>query len=207
MFQNRESAGKMLAEKLQKYKSKNVVVLAIPRGGLVVAREISRALEAKLDLVVAHKLGAPGNPELAIGAVAEDGLVILNEDVLRMAEVSRGFIEQQKQEQLKEIARRVSEYRGKRKPPVLKNKIVIIVDDGIATGATVRAAVAFVKNRGPKKIIVATPVCAADTFEILSREADEVVALEKPIWLGAIGEFYKEFPQVEDWEVKKILEK
>ncbi len=207
MFQTRVQAGKLLAEKLQKYKGKSAVVLAIPRGGLVVAKEIAQSLAAKLDIVVAHKLGAPGNPELAIGAIAEDGTTVFNEDVLRLADVSRIFIGSEKAEQLKEISRRVSEYRGKRKLPAIKGKIVIIVDDGIATGATVRAAVAFVKKRKPEKIIIATPVCAADTLEILNREADEVVVLEKPIWLGAIGEFYKEFPQVGDSEVKKILEK
>ena len=194
-----------MAEKLKIYKNKKAIVLAIPRGGLVVAAEIARALGAKLDIVVTHKLGAPWNPELAIGATAEDGTCVFNEDVLKYGEVSENFIENEKREQIMEIKRRVYEYRGKRKFPNLNGKIVIIVDDGIATGATVRAAIACVKNKKPEKIIIATPVCAADTLEILNKEADEVVVLEKPIYLGAIGEFYKEFPQVEDWEVKEIL--
>ena len=205
VFKNREEAGKKLAKELEKYKAEKPIVLAIPRGGIIVGKEIAKELNSKLDLVIPRKIGAPWEKELAIGAVAPDGSLILNEDLIKELEVPQAYIQAEKERELKEIERRLKVYRGDKKFPELKNKVVILVDDGIATGATIKAAINFVKNQEPKKIVVAVPVAPLDTLKELEREVDEIVCLEKPKFMGAISEFYLDFRQVEDEEVIKIM--
>ncbi len=205
MFRDRRDAGKKLAKILKKYYNEKVLVLAIPRGGVIVADEIAKELNANLDIVVPRKIGSPGNPELAIGAVAQDGSLYLDENLIRDLEVSEDYIKKQKEKEVNEIKRRLKIYRKGKKFPSLKDKILIVVDDGIATGSTMKVTIKFLKKRKPKKIIIATPVVPKDTAEELREVVDEVIALEEPIFMQAIGEFYLDFRQTEDEEVIKIL--
>ncbi len=204
-FKNRRDAGQKLALQLQEYKGKNVVVLAIPRGGVVLGFEVSKALEAPLDIVVPRKIGAPGNPELAIGAVAEDGTVVLDQGLLTMFRISNEYVERERAAETAEISRRTRIFRGGHPPLSLAGKLVIIVDDGLATGATMKAAVASVRKRGALKIIVAVPVGPPDTVKELSREVDRVVCPVVFEPFMAIGQFYEDFTQVEDDEVIHLL--
>jgi len=208
LFKNRIEAGIKLAEALKDYQNKDVIVLTIPRGGVVVAYEVAKRLNAPLDLIIPRKLGAPMNPELAIGAVSQDGTIVLNEDLVSMLEIPRDYIDAEARGQIREIERRMSKYRGEGKPlPEVMGRIVILIDDGLATGATVRAALLTLKKQKPKELIIATPVGPADTIEMLSSQADKVVCLEIPPFFNAIGEFYDDFGQVEDEEVIEILQK
>ena len=208
MFKNRIEAGIRLAEALKDYQNKDVIVLTIPRGGVVVAYEVAKRLNAPLDLIIPRKLGAPMNPELAIGAVSQDGTIVLNEDLVSMLEIPRDYLDAEARAQIREIERRMSKYRGEGKPlPEVMGRIVILIDDGLATGATVRAALLTLKKQKPKELIIATPVGPADTIEMLSSMADKVVCLEIPPFFHAIGEFYEDFRQVEDEEVIEILQK
>ena len=205
MLNDRKEAGILLSKLLEKYKNKNAIVLAIPRGGIIVAYEIAKSLKGKLDLVIPRKLGAPGNEELAIGAVTEDGTLVLNESAINFLQVDQNYLKNEIQNQISEIRRRMREYRGNKRKINLKNKIVIIVDDGIATGATIKAAILSVKNQKPKKLIVAVPVGPPDVIKELKNYVDEIYCLEKPLFLQAIGNFYRNFEQVSDEEVKKLL--
>jgi predicted phosphoribosyltransferase len=172
----------------------------------VVAFQVAQRLGAPLDLTIPRKLGAPANPELAIGAVSQDGNVVLNDDLVSYLRVPKSFIDSEVRAQLNEIERRMVRYRPHGKPlPNLHGKVVIVVDDGIATGATMRAALQSIKKQAPKKLIVAIPVGPADTIEWLKKEADEVVCLEIPPFFNAIGEFYEDFRQTEDAEVVELL--
>lgn len=205
-FQNRNQAGKLLAEKLVKYKNKkNAIVLAIPRGGVVVGYEIAKTLKLKLDLIVTKKLGYPGNSEYAIGAVAPGKKMILDEVVISTHGISKKYIEEESNEIYEEIKRRYKEYRGEKDLPSLKNKVVIIVDDGIATGYTTRAAIKYVKSENAKKIILAVPVIPCDTFESLKKEVDEIICLNIAEMFFAISQFYSEFPQLDDTDVRGYL--
>ncbi|MEM5801813.1 MAG: phosphoribosyltransferase family protein [Candidatus Aenigmatarchaeota archaeon] len=207
MFRDRTEAGKRLAEILTKFKNENPIILAIPRGGVVVADEIAKNLNANLDIIVPRKIGAPGNPELAIGAVAQDGSLYIDENLVKDLGVSENYIKKEMKKELQEIERRLKKYRKRKKYPSFKNKTLILVDDGIATGATMKAAIQFLKKQNPKKIIVAVPVAPRDTVNELEKIVDEVIVVEKPIFMGAIGEFYVDFRQVEDEEVINILKK
>lgn len=207
IFRDREDAGRRLAERLERYRDEDVVVLALPRGGVPVGYEVSRALDAPLDVFVARKVGAPGQPELAIGAVAPGGVRMVNERVVRELGVSEDWIESAAEKELAEVARRMRRFRGERPEPEIEGRTVILVDDGIATGMTVRAAVRAIREKRPRRIVLAVPVCAGVTAEALSREVDELVCLQIPQDLWAIGLWYENFRQLEDEEVVELLER
>lgn len=205
MFQDRKEAGKKLAEKLSAYKDSNCIVIAIPRGGVAIGYELEKSLNAKLDVVVTHKLGFPSDPETAMGAIAPDGSVILDEEGINYMRVSEKELEKLKVRELKEIARRLKIYRGNKEYPKLKDKIVIIADDGAATGLTALAAVRFIKKSHPQKIIFAVPAGPSEVLDRIKKEVDEVVVVEMPYPFFAVGAVYKEFPQVSDKEVISFL--
>ncbi len=204
MFQDRVEAGKLLAEKLARYKGeKNVVVLGIPRGGVEVAYALARELKVELGIVVSKKLSFPGNPELAIGAVASEGITSLDDSFVLQYGIGKEYIEAEKKRLAAEIKRRYSAY-GAGFPEV-KGKVAIIVDDGIATGHTVRAALRLVKEKKPGKTVVAVPVSSREAFEMMGAEADEVSCLEVPDFFMAVGDFYRSFPQLTDEDVIRYL--
>lgn len=208
IFKDRIEAGQRLAKALEKYKNqKNTIILALPRGGVVTGFELAKELGLPLDLVVPRKIGAPGNPEFAIGAITEEGEGIFNEEIIRDYRISKEYIEKTVEEERKEAQRRLVTYRGERVPLDLVGKTVIIVDDGIATGLTMRAAIKSTKNKDPKKIIVAVPCGAKDSIDRIKREVDEVVCLHAPVFFGAVGAFYREFPQITDEEVIDLMKK
>jgi putative phosphoribosyl transferase len=204
LLRNRVEAGKQLAQAL-KTASENAIVLAVPRGGVVVGYEVARALGVPLDVIVTKKIGAPDNPELAIGAVAEDGTFILDEDLVRRLFVPEEYIGEEVERQRQEIQRRLVRYRGNVPYPSLKNREVIVVDDGVATGSTLKAALRLVRNKGAKTVTVAVPVGPQDTIRELEKVADRVVCLHTPEPFYAIGQFYVDFAQTSDEEVTKLL--
>lgn len=206
VFEDRREAGKLLAGKLEKYKDKDVVVLGIPRGGVPVAAEVAKALKAPLDVVVARKLGAPGNPELAIGAIDSQGNTFLHEELVARLGVDKAYLERVKREEREEAKRREEAFRGEKLPLSLEDKTVIVVDDGIATGATTLAAVRSVRARNPKKVVLAVPVASSDSAGMLKAAVDQLVVLSVPYFFAAVGQFYRKFEQASDEEVKKILE-
>lgn len=207
MFRNRSEAGRKLAEKLSLYKGQgDVVVLALPRGGVPVGYEIATYLGVPMDVLVARKLGAPGQPELGIGAIAPGGIRVLDDRLIRLLGVSKEYIEKVSQEEAQELQRRTQEYRDGRPDIPLEGKTVIIVDDGLATGVTARAAVESVRRRNPKKIILAIPVCASQAIPFMRSLVDELVCLLTPSELGAVGLWYSDFRQISDEEVKRLIE-
>ena len=208
VFDDRIDAGHKLAARLLKYKDQNPVVLGVPRGGVPVAFEVARALNAPLDVIVVRKLGAPGQSELGIGAVVDGDHpeTILNRDVMSAMRVSRDYLEREIHNQLKEIHRRNQVYRSGRPRIELKDRTVIVVDDGIATGGSIRAALRGLRQQAPKKVILAVPVGPDDTIESLRDEVDEVVCLSTPAMFFGIGEFYIDFHQLTDAEVIRLLE-
>ena len=204
MFRDRTDAGKRLAEALMTYKGQPVVVYALPRGGVVIGVEVAQVLEAPLDLIVVRKIGHPFSPEYAIGAVAEDGYVITNPDEAET--MDEQWIRQAVAAELKEAQRRRKLFVGGRSAVPVKDKIAIIIDDGLATGLTMQAAIHEIRKRGPRKVIVAVPVAAADTVDRLRPEVDELIALYIPRgFFGAIGSFYENFDQISDEEVVALL--
>ncbi|MGZ8309443.1 MAG: phosphoribosyltransferase [Rhodoplanes sp.] len=206
-FRNRADAGRKLAAALAAYKDERPVVLALPRGGVPVAAEVAAALDAPLDLVLVRKLGVPIQPELAMGAVVDGTapIVVRNEDVIRLTGVSEEDIEAVCAEELAEIERRRGRYLGTRARVDIAGRVAIVVDDGIATGATTRAALRALRLRGPKKLILAVPVAPTETLAAMREEADDVVCLEDYVDFGAIGFFYADFRQVSDNEVIAAL--
>ena len=208
VYLTREQAGKMLARRLMPYASHNVVVLGVPRGGLPVAKEVADALGAALDVVVVRKLGAPGQPELGIGAVVDGDhpRAIFNQDIIEHLGVSEEYIDAEIARQLKEVNRRESAYRGGRAKVPLSGKIVIVVDDGIATGSSIRAALRGVRRQKPKRLVLAVPVAPADAIEVLRSEADDIICIETPENFFAVGQLYRDFHQVTGDEVKTILQ-
>jgi len=205
VFEDRSDAGKQLAEKLKGYKGNpDVLLFALPRGGAVLGAEISKALHLPFDVLVTRKIGAPYNPEYAIGALAETGETVWNES--ERAATDKKSLDKIVEQQTEEAGRRVKKYRQGRALPDMQGKTVILIDDGIATGLTMRAASASAKGKGAGKIIVAVPHGASETLAAMRSEVDEVIALDEPEWYGAVGQFYREFPQVEDEEVLKLLE-
>lgn len=206
-FKNRQQAGRLLGEELKRLRLKADVVLGIPRGGIIVAQEVAQTLNADLDIVLAHKLGAPGNPELAIGSVSEDGRLFLNELLASHVGAGDVYIQQEKARQLIEIKRRIETYRVIRPKVSLKDKTVIVTDDGVATGATIEAVLWSIRQEQPEKLIVALPVGPPDTIEKLAEETDELICLATPPFFSAVGQFYVQFPQVSDEEVLEILKK
>jgi putative phosphoribosyl transferase len=204
-FLDRRAAGAALAERLEAYRGTNAIVIGLPRGGVVVAAEVARLLEAPLDVIVARKLGSPISSELAIGAVTSAGERFLNEELIHELDVSEPYIEAVTHVQQAEAQRREKLFRGDRPPPRLAGRTVIIVDDGIATGATLRAAVRAARQQQPSKLVVAAPVGAPDACAELRTEADDVVCVYEPARLGAVGRWYHHFEQTEDDEVKRLL--
>jgi len=204
-FSGRIEAGQLLAQQLQKYHGQKAVVLGIPRGGVIIAQQIANELEADLDIVLAHKLGAPGNPELAVGAICEDGKLFIDERTSSYVGVDRNYIRQEKAQQLKEIARRVALYRKVLAKLSLKARIVIVTDDGVATGATMQAALWAVRQEKPQKIIAALPVGPQDSLQNLAEDADETICLQAPLYFAALSQFYLHFTQVEDEELLHVL--
>ena len=204
-FEDRKEAGRLLATALEGFRGKDTVVLGIPRGGMVVAGEIAGALNSELDIALSRKLGAPGNPELAIGSIGEDGKLFLNEDLAFRAGADKAYIEAEKARQLAEIKNRVQLFRQFKAKVVLKGKTVIVTDDGVATGATMRAALWASRRENPKKLIAAVPVGAGESVRLLADYADEVIVLRLPRYLQAIGQFYRHFDQASDQEVMSIL--
>ncbi|HAP93360.1 MAG TPA: phosphoribosyltransferase [Desulfotomaculum sp.] len=206
MFRNRVEAGRKLAEAMQDRSYKDGVVLAIPRGGVVVGAQVARSLKTPLDLVIPRKIGAPHNPEAAVGAVAQDGTTIFNHQVLSILGIGKEDLQGVVEEQVEEIHRRMKMYRGREDYPSYDNKQVILVDDGIATGYTVLAALRSVKNMFKlKELILAIPVAPPDTLNMLRTEVDRVVCLLTPPDFYAVGQFYVDFPQTTDEEVISLL--
>ncbi len=206
LFKDRREAGRRLALALKKYAKKaDVIVLALPRGGVPVAFEAARALEAPLDVFLVRKLGFPGNEEFAMGAVASGGIRVMSEDIVRRYGIPESVVERVADREEKELARRERSYRGDSPPLDLRGRTVILVDDGLATGASMRAAVEAVRSQGPRRIVVAVPVGPRETVEELSREADEVVCAAMPEPFLAVGRFYETFDQTTDEEVMELL--
>lgn len=206
MFKNREEAGNKLAEKLVSYHAtKNLIVLAIPRGGVVIGKELAQALNCPLEVIITKKIGAPGNSELAIGAVGMLGEPVIDEALAERVGAEEEYIKNQIAKIKIEIKRREKEFRGNKPKLNLKNRIVILTDDGVATGATMMAGIEIVRQQNPKKIIVAVPVIARDTLDKVKALADEVICLDSPMMFFAVGQFYQDFPQISDEEVKKLL--
>ena len=204
-FRDREEAGKLLAEELIEYRGKKAVVLGIPRGGVAVAYEIAKALDAEMDIVLAHKLGTPGHEELAMGSVSEDGTLFLNQELVREFDIGETYIQQEKARQLTEIKRRTELIRQVRPKVPLAGRIVIVADDGVATGATTQAALWAVRTEHPKKLIAAIPVGPEDTIKKLAEDVDEMLCLRMPPLFAAVGQFYEQFHPVEDEEVLRML--
>jgi putative phosphoribosyl transferase len=205
LFRDRLDAGRQLAARLAAYRGWSPVVFAIPRGGVPVGAEIARGLGGALDVVVARKLGAPLYAELAIGAVAADGERFLNQDVLRQLRVSDAYLARVTKEQSEEARRREQRFRGGLLPVEVKGRIALLVDDGLATGATLRAAARSLRRRAPDRLIVAAPVGSREGCAALREDADEVVCLAEPDPFYAIGLYYENFEQVEDAEVLRLL--
>jgi putative phosphoribosyl transferase len=205
-FDNRTEAGQRLGKALQQYAGRHdVIVLALPRGGVPVAFEVCEAIGAALDLMLVRKLGTPGQEELAMGAIAPGGVQVLNRDVVESMRISEKTIEAVARRERKELERRQQAYRGDRPPPQVQGRCVILVDDGLATGATMRSAIRAIRQQQPARVVVAVPVAPVETIEALRREADEVVCLVTPEPFWAIGRFYLDFPQTSDEEVKALL--
>ncbi len=207
LFYDRTDAGRRLAKLLKRRIQGPCIVLAIPRGGVVAGYEVAKELGCPLDVVISRKVGAPAQPELAVGAVAEDGAVFVDEEIAGLVGVSRDYVERRAREELREVRRRAEEYRGGREMPDLSGKTVILVDDGLATGLTMMAAVHMARNKGAEKVVVAVPVSPPETVAKLRRHADEVICLETPTNFYAIGQFYERFDQLTDEETNSILRK
>lgn len=203
IFKNRVDAAQKLAKKLEWVKNENSIILAIPRGGVVTGDVIAKTLGLSLDVIVSRKVGAPYNPELAIGAVAHDGSFFPNSELINALGIPKKYIDEKIAEQMEEIEHRLVKFRG-RTDYDLKNKTIVLVDDGIATGATVFVALEWIKKQGPKQVIVAIPIGPRDTIDRLSK-ITEVVVLDAPEVFGAVGEFYQSFDQVEDYQVVEIM--
>ncbi len=205
-FRDRVDAGRQLAQKLLHYAGRNdVSVLALPRGGVPVAYEVACALDAPLDVFLVRKLGVPGHEELAMGAIAEGGFRVLNRDVIEDTGVTPETIDRVAMRELEELARRAREYRGDKPAPDLTGRIVILVDDGLATGASMRAAIAALRPQRPARIVVAIPVAAQSTYREFRAAVDEIVAVELPDRFYAVGAWYEDFSQTTDDEIRALL--
>ena len=205
IFKDRQEAGKLLAEKLNKYAGKDTVILAVPRGGVVVAAEVAKRLKVPLDLIIIRKLGAPGNSELAIGANTSGGSLVLDKELISTLKISSEYIKNEHQKQLLEAKRREKVFRFGRKPLKIFGKTIILIDDGLATGSTIMAAITTIKQKSPKKIILAVPVAPLSTVKRIEPEVDSLIVLNTPENFYAIGQFYSYFPQVADDEVIGLL--
>jgi putative phosphoribosyl transferase len=206
IYKDRKHAGKKLADKLQHYRDKaDVIVLGLPRGGVTVACEIAKALHCPLDILIVRKIGFPGRPELAAGAVSETGTVVINEDIVSVYGVSREYLERETARQKEEIARRIDLYRGGKGIPSRAGKTVILVDDGVATGATIKAAISTLTEERIAKLVVALPVASLDAEQEIATMVDELICLQAPAGFMAVGNYYHDFTQVEDEDVLAML--
>jgi predicted phosphoribosyltransferase len=205
-FWDRVEAAQLLAAELNKYRDRKTVVVGIPRGGVIIACEIAKILSADMDMILTHKLGAPFNSELAVGAVCEDGTHFVNESIASHVGADDKYIKREKAVQLKDIVRRIKLYRGVLSRLPLAGRIVIATDDGVATGATMQAALWAIRKEKPAALILAVPVGPPDTIQRLSKDADETVCLKTPSDFQSLGRFYAEFNQVEDETLLEILE-
>ncbi|WP_142859364.1 phosphoribosyltransferase [Salinigranum halophilum] len=206
MFDDRTDAGRQLADLIEGHDVEADVVLAIPRGGLPVGRAVADALAVPLDIVAARKLGAPGNPEFAIGAVASDGTVFLNDEYIDQLGVDESYVDDAIERERAAAQEKVDRYRGDRPPLDLHDKTVVVVDDGVATGATTIACLRQIREAGAARVVLAVPVGPPDTIERLGAEADEVLCVETPPSFMAVGQFYASFTQVSDDEAMRYLD-
>lgn len=206
IFKDRKDAGKQLAEELLRFRdTPGVIVLGLPRGGVPIAAEIARALCCPLDILIVRKIGFPGDPEFAVGAVSETGTVVFNESIVASYQVSRDYLERETARQQGEIARRVDLYRGGKGVPPLTGKTVILVDDGVATGATIKAAISTLQQENIARLVVALPVAAQEAQRTIAPLADEWLCLQTPPGFRSVGQFYTDFTQVEDEDVVSML--
>jgi len=207
LFRDRRDAGRFLARRLKRYAGRSdVLVLALPRGGVPVAYEVAKELRAPLDLFLVRKLGMPGHEEYAMGAIASGGVRVLNDRIVNQG-IPADVIDRVTRQELQELERRERAYRGNRLPPEIRGRTVILVDDGLATGSTMRAAAAALRRLGPKKIVVAVPVAAPETCDEFRSEVDEIVCGETPTPFQAVGLWYDDFSQTTDEEVRDLLER
>jgi putative phosphoribosyl transferase len=204
LFQDRVDAGRRLAERLMAYRAEKPVVVALARGGVVVGEEVAKALQAPLEVMVARKLGAPGQPEVGVGAVAP-GIRVVDERVVHELGITPRQLEWITAAETAEMERRVRKYRGGRRDLDVRDRTVVLVDDGLATGVTARAAIHALRRQRPRRIVFAAPVCAPETARLLGSEADEVVCVASPVDFGAVGSWYADFAQTTDDEVSRIL--
>jgi predicted phosphoribosyltransferase len=205
-FRDRHEAGQLLAERLREYdRREGAIVLALPRGGVPVGFEIATKLGLPLDVFVVRKLGVPGQRELAMGAIASGGIRVLNEDILNAMPHAAANVSAVTAQEAQEVERRERDYRQGRLPPDVSGRVVILVDDGLATGATMLAAVAALRQKDPAQIVVAVPVCPPETLGEINRVADETVILFTPKWFRGVGQFYDDFAQLDDETVRLLL--
>lgn len=207
LFRDRRDAGRKLAQQLTDYVGRNdVIVLALPRGGVPVAYEVALALHAPLDIFIVRKLGLPGHEEVAIGAIASGGVRVLNEDIVRYLNIPMPLIDAVVRRELRELERRAGAYRGNRPPPDVKGRTAILIDDGLATGASMRAAVVGLRARSPAHIVIAVPTAAPETCEAFKSKVDRIVCATTPEPFYGVSRWYENFSQTTDEEVKILLE-
>ena len=206
-FKDRREAGELLAEKLEYYREQNPLILAVPRGGVPVAEPVWEYLDGELDLIITRKIGAPHQRELAIGAISGDGFIMLNEGLISRLGVFPDYVERASKKEQAEIARRLELYRGDRPLPVIDKRLVILVDDGVATGYTLLAALRSLQEKKPSRLILAVPVGPPESFDRLRGEVDDLIYLDAPADFTAVGQFYRHFDQVQDADVIAILNK
>jgi putative phosphoribosyl transferase len=205
-FSDRTEAGRLLAEALHRYRGRdNLLVLALPRGGVPVAAEVADDLHAPLDLMLVRKLGVPGQPELAMGAIASGGVQVLNPDIVSALGITEHTIDRVAESEGRELERRARAYRGERPPPRIQHSCVILIDDGLATGATMRAAVAAARTQKPAALVVAVPVASADALDLIEPTVEDLVCLAAPEPFLGVGRWYAAFPQTSDAEVRALL--
>ncbi len=207
VFRNRAEAGAALAARLEHLRRDDVVVLGLPRGGVPVAFEIAQALDAPLDVIVVRKVGVPGQPELAMGAIGEDGVRVVNQEIVRLVGASEADFVRVERRERQELQRRADEFRGATPRVDLSGRTAVLVDDGIATGSTARAACHVARAHGAARVVLAVPVAAPDSVKALSEDADEIICVEQPSWLRSVGEWYEDFRQVDDQTVVDLLER
>jgi putative phosphoribosyl transferase len=208
IFKNRTDAGRKLAARLTRYANRpDVLVLALPRGGVPVAYEVAKELKAPLDIFLVRKLGVPGYEELAMGAIASGGVRVINEDVVRQLNIPDEVIDAVAANEQRELERRERAYRDNRPPPNVKGRVAILIDDGLATGSTMRAAAAALRNQGPARIVVAVPVSSPETCDEFRSEVDEIVCAVTPEPFRGVGLWYEDFSQTTDEEVRELLER